>query len=215
MVIVYPLKSQSDYSELKYSLRSIERFYRGNEVVIIGSKLPDWIDNVTWIMVEDIPNRKQLTIKYKILAALEYTDEIYFMNDDVYLLEPPTFKYYYHGDLASVGESGARPLLKQLQSFGKPTKNFDGHHSLVYKRGMFKKALDSFAHDVIVKSAYCNYWDIEGELVPDNKLLRQKTEQEIITFIEGKESFSTGVNSIKLALPFLQRFFPQKSKYEK
>ena len=212
MVICYPLKSQSDYSELKYSLRSIERFYRGNEVVIIGSKLPDWIDNVTWIRVEDIPNRKQLTIKYKILAALEYTDEIYFMNDDVYLLEPPTFKYYYHGDLASVGESGARPLLKQLQSFGKPTKNFDGHFALVY-RNDFKKVMDNFAHDVIVKSAYCNYLEIEGEKIADNKIIGKKVD--IKQFIEDRNSISTGESSWAVVQPVVAEIFKHKSMYEK
>ena len=212
MIIAYPLKSQSDYSELKYSLRSIERFYRGNEVVIIGSKLPDWIDNVTWIRVEDIPNRKQLTIKYKILAALEYTDEIYFMNDDVFLLEPPTFKYYYHGDLASVGESGARPLLKQLQSFGKPTKNFDGHYPLVYRKD-FKKVLDNFAHDVIVKSAYCNYLGIEGELISDNKIISKKTD--VKAFMQDRNSISTGVTSWGIVQPVVAEVFKQKSMYEK
>ena len=212
MTIAYPLKSQSDYSELKYSLRSIERFYRGNEVVIIGSKLPDWIDNVTWIRVEDIPNRKQLTIKYKILAALEYTDEIYFMNDDVFLLEPPTFKYYYHGDLASVGESGARPLLQQLKSFGKPTKNFDGHYPLVY-RNDFAKVLDNFAHDVIVKSAYCNYLGIEGELIPDNKIISKKTD--VRQFMQDRNSISTGVTSWGIVQPVVTEVFKQKSCYEK
>ena len=212
MTICYPLKSQSDYSELRYSLRSIERFYRGNEVVIIGSKLPDWIDNVTWIRVEDIPNRKQLTIKYKILASLEYTDEIYFMNDDVFLLEPPTFKYYYHGDLASVGESGARPLLKQLQSFGKTTKNFDGHYPLVYRKD-FKKVLDNFAHDVIVKSAYCNYLGIEGELIPDNKIISKKTD--VRQFMQDRNSISTGVTSWGIVQPVMQEIFKQKSMYEK
>lgn len=212
MTIAYPLKSQSDYSELRYSLRSIERFYRGNEVVIIGSKLPDWIDNVTWIRVEDIPNRKQLTIKYKILAALEYTDEIYFMNDDVFLLEPPTFKYYYHGDLASVGESGARPLLKQLQSFGKTTKNFDGHYPLLYRKD-FAKVLDNFAHDVIVKSAYCNYLGIEGELIPDNKIISKKVD--VKQFMQDRNSISTGVTSWGIVQPVMQEVFKQKSMYEK
>ena len=212
MTICYPLKSQSDYSELKYSLRSIERFYRGNEVVIIGSKLPDWIDNVTWIRVEDIPNRKQLTIKYKILAALEYTDEIYFMNDDVFLLEPPTFKYYYHGDLASVGESGARPLLKQLQSFGKPTKNFDGHHALVYRKD-FAKVMDNFAHDVIVKSAYCNYLGIEGEKIADNKIISKKVD--VRQFMQDRNSISTGVTSWGIVQPVVAEIFKQKSYYEK
>ena len=212
MTIAYPLKSQSDYSELRYSLRSIERFYRGNEVVIIGSKLPDWIDNVTWIRVEDIPNRKQLTIKYKILAALEYTDEIYLMNDDVFLLEPPTFKYYYHGDLASVGESGARPLLKQLQSFGKTTKNFDGHYNLVYRKD-FKNVMEHFAHDVIVKSAYCNYLGIEGELIPDNKIISKKTD--VKAFMQDRNSISTGVSSWGIVQPVIAEIFKGKSMYEK
>ncbi len=213
MTIAYPLKSQSDYTELRYSLRSIARYLPNLEVIIIGEKLPVWITNVTLIKVEDITNRKQLTIKYKILAALEYSDEIFFMNDDVYLLQPPTYGYYYHGDLISVGESGARPLLTQLKAMGLPTKNFDGHYPLVYRRD-FGKILEKFAHDVIVKSAYCNYLKIEGEYVPDNKLISQKTEQDIKGFIHGRPSFSTGTTSLPKTLPVLHELFPSKCRYE-
>ena len=214
MTVAYPLKSQSDHTELRYSLRSIERFYRRpTEVLIIGEKLPDWITNVTLIRVEDITSRKQLTIKYKILAALEYSKEIFFMNDDVYLLQPPDYKYHYHGDLISVGEAGARPLRNQLLNMGLPTKNFDGHYPLVYKQD-FVQILDKFAHDVIVKSAYCNYLQIEGEYVPDNKLITQKREEDIKGFIHGRPSFSTGAHSLARTLPILHEYFPNKSRYE-
>ena len=101
MIVCYPLTTQLDYTELRYSLRSIEKYLQDvEEVIIVGDNLPDWINNVTQIILPDIKGKKQLSIRRKILAALNYTDEILFMNDDVYFLKPSNdFPYYYHGYL--------------------------------------------------------------------------------------------------------------------
>lgn len=66
MVIVYPLQHQNDYTELRYSLRSLEKYFTGSyEVVVVGDKIPDWLTGVTQIVIPDITGRKQLTIKKK------------------------------------------------------------------------------------------------------------------------------------------------------
>lgn len=217
MTVAYPLKNQNDYTELKYSLRSIDKFLKKPyQVLIIGERLPDWITNVTLIMVPDFPNKKQLTIKYKIMAALEHSEEIFFMNDDVYFLkqtDPKSHPYYFHGDLVAVGEGGARPLRSELTILNKPTKNFDGHFPLIYKRD-FKKVFENLREEVIVKSGYCNYLGIEGEFAPDNKLIAQKTPEVIKDFIKDKPSFSTGVNSLPYAKPIMEELFKTKSRFE-
>ncbi len=213
MVIVYPLTTQIDHTELKYSLRSIEKYLKPPfEVVIVGDILPDWINNVTQIHLPDVKGRKQLSIRRKILAALEYAEEILFLNDDVFLLQPSNkFPYYWHGMLKNYTESGSKPLLKQLEALGKPVKHFDGHYPLIYKQE-FKEL--NFTDDCIIKSAYCNFYDIEGTFVIDCKLQTAKKHEEIREFIKDKPCFSTGQYSLPSALPILQELFNEPSKYE-
>lgn len=216
MTVAYPLKKQKDYSELKFSLRSLDKFLpKPYEVLIIGDKLPDWINNVTQIRVGDTLSKKQLTIKYKIMAALIKSNEILFMNDDVMLTqEQDDFPYYFHGDLVSVGESGARVLRKQLVEKGKPTKNFDGHYPLIY-RPCFFDIMENFTEDVVVKSAYCNWLEIEGVQIADNKFLNEKSEDEVKRFIKNRSSISTGVLSWPRVKPVVEEMFKGKSIYER
>lgn len=215
MVIAYPLQTQKDYIELLYSLRSIEKHITlPYEILLLCSDLPEWVTNVTWIRIDDIGGKKQLSIKRKILVALEYSNEILFMNDDVYLLEDMSeFPYYYYGSLKSYSESGSRPLQKQLEEMGKEFKHFDGHYPLVYDL-RFKEVSEQFTEDVIIKSMYCNYLGIEGISMPDNKLIKQKDSLQVKEFIKYKSSFSTGIYSLKAALSVLAELFPNKSKFE-
>lgn len=215
MTIVYPLTVQNDYTELLFSLRSIEKYLKKPyEVLIIGEVLPEWIVNVTHINLPDVRGKKQLSIRRKILAGLQYVDEFLFMNDDVYFLKPVIeFSYYYHGQLKQYSETGSRQLEKRLIELNKPTKVFDGHYPLMYDQ-RFKEVSEQFHSDCIIKSMFCNFVEIEGELVSDCKLLRSMSKEEIYLFIKDKPCFSTGVMSIKSALPVLEELFPNKSKYE-
>jgi len=215
MTVAYPLKHQTDYTELRYSLRSIDKYLPDpKEVLIIGDKLPEWINNVTWVYLADIVSQKQLTIKYKTFAALQYSKQILKMNDDVYLLKPYNPVYYYHGDLKQVGEGGAATLRQELLKHGKPTRNFDGHYPISYDYRLFEQVFSNFKDDVVVKSAYCNWLGIEGEFIPDNKVLGKVKPQDIWRFIEHRSSFSTGASSLESCRAILQELFPEKSRYE-
>lgn len=214
MTVVYPLTVQHDYTELHYSLRSIEKYLNPKEVVIVGSHVPEWINKITHINLPDVPGRKQLSIKNKIISALNYNKEILFMNDDVYLLQPAkTFPYYCHGELVKNPETGSRQLYNELKSMNKPVNNFDGHFPLVYKQD-FLSAVKNFSVDGIIKSMYCNFMGIEGIEVPDCKIMTAMKLGVIREFIKYRPCFSTGPYSIKSVLPVLEELFPGKSKYE-
>lgn len=217
MVIVYPLQTQADYTELLFSLRSIEKFFiPPYEVVIVGERLPDWITNVTQIIIPDLPGRKQFNIKRKIYSALEYSNPIFFMNDDVFLLEVTdgySYPYYYQGNLQNQGEAGARPLLTNLLRLKKDIKNFDIHQPLVYDY-QFKDVFVNFPSDVIVKSCYCNYLNIPGEAHVDLKINKAVAPLDVERMIQGRKYFSTGPSGIGSCVTFLRNLFPDKSKFE-
>lgn len=216
MVVMYPLQSQNDYTELMFSLRSVEKFFTiPFEVVVVGDKIPNWLTNVTQICVPDILGRKQLTIKKKTYSALELYEKIFFMNDDVYLLDytDGQYPYYYQGSLTHVGEGGARPLSNELTKMGKQIKNFDLHQPLIYDN-RFKDVFANFSSDVIVKSCYCNYLGIEGEHHTDLKVNRKIEQADLETALKGRKYFSTGPSGIGFAIPVLKKLFPEKSYFE-
>jgi hypothetical protein len=215
--VMYPLANQLDYIELRFSLRSVEKYISEPiEVVIVSEMLPDWITNITHLRLKDIPGRKQLSIRRKILAGLEYSKEVFFMNDDIYLLKPTDTKdypYYFSGDLSKIGEGGARPLMNQLQAQGKPKKHFDIHVPIIYESAKFK-ALEGFGADCIIKSMYCNYHEIEGIDLPDFKINKKTPVTEIMERIKSEPCFSTGPQGLQSALPVLEKLYLNKSKYE-
>lgn len=216
MTIAYPLTSQNDYSELKYSLRSVEKFIpQPYEVLIIGDVLPEWLTGVTHITLPDVPGKKQLSIRRKILAALEYAEEVIFFNDDYFLLRQwDAVPYYWCDMLKRCNETGARPLEKKLTELNKPQKWFDIHYPIIYKQN-FKEASQHFPQECIIKSMYANYFEIEGELMPDCKIHSKPTKEQFFNFVKDKPCVSTGVSSVNSVLPFLQILFPNKSNFEK
>ncbi len=216
MTIMYPLQAQKDYTELKYSLRSIEKFFKPPyEVVVVGDHIPDWLTGVIQITVPDIPGRKQLTIKKKIIAALRFWPEIFFMNDDIFLLRPSSgsIPNYWHGNIKSYGESGARPLHEQLQNMKKQTRFFDVHIPIIYDR-RFIKVFEHFFSDVIVKSCYVNFLDLPGTPTNDYKVNRKSKPEEITRMLGDRICFSTGPSGLPYAIPVLEKLFPDKSQFE-
>lgn len=213
MTVAVPLKHQLNHTELRFCLRSVEKFTHNLQVIIIGDNLPDWINNVTQIKVKDINSRKQKTIKYKAFAALNYADEVLWLHDDTYLLEPYTPRYYFHGDLSSNNEGGARILKQELKEMGKLTLNFDAHCPIVYDR-RFLDVLEKFTSDTVVKSMYGNYLSLPCMQVPDPKIDTKFTAAQVKQFIKGKAYFQTGEKGLNSCLPILEELFPDPSRFE-
>lgn len=206
-----PIQRQSDYTELKFVMRSLKDW--AEEVIIVGEDIPDWIKNVTWIDIKDIPGRKQLSIRKKIISALEYTPEFLFLSDDVYLLEKPTKTFYSSGTLRQIGEAGAKILSAQLEALNKPIKCFDVHSCIYYERDKFKQ-LEIFTADCVIKSMYGNFHEVESVTMPDFKVNKKMSPEEIKLAIKNRPYFSTGPMGLKYAIPILNELFPNKSNFE-
>ena len=78
-------------NELRYSLRSVERYMPHKRVVIVGER-PGWLRDVTHIPARDpTPGRKQYNSINKLgvaLASGELGSGFVLMNDDFFILKP-------------------------------------------------------------------------------------------------------------------------------
>lgn len=213
MKLFYPLYPQSDYTELRFSLRSFEKYLKPTEVIIGGVHLPEWITNVTQIKIKDLPGRKQLNIRRKIYAGLTYTTEFLFSSDDVYLLKPYKLAYYSSGTLKKQGESGARICEEKLRQLGKPEKIYDVHCPIFYRQD-FKTVMENFPAGSVIKSAYGNFLELDSGPMWDCKVDKKIDADKIKNWIAERPYFSTGPAGLSSAFPILQELFPKKSKYE-
>lgn len=100
--VAYILGHQSEYEELRYSLRSL-RFFPHRKVWIAGAPPPDWSVGLNWIPVDQAStdmrfrdgkewwtNRKT-NMRLNLLALLdspEVSDTFLYMNDDFILTRP-------------------------------------------------------------------------------------------------------------------------------
>ncbi len=216
MTVAIPLRHQLDYTELKYCLRSVDKYLPPVEVVLIGNSIPWWITGVTQIVLPDSNRSRNASVRRKILAVMEYVkDDIFYMNDDFYLLrpaDPAKFPYYTSGVIDHLGESGALQLAKELSELGKPTRYF-GHYPCIIKTD-FRYLMENIHMDSINKSGYCNCIEPPTVEVSDCKINVQMRPAEVRAFIQNRSSFSTGERSLKSCLPILEELFPEKSRFE-
>lgn len=134
MDVVYPLSKSSQWSnhnELRYSLRSVEKFVPVRNVYLIGFK-PEWATNVIHIPFSDFHVVKDANIISKVLRACyeDLTAEFIRLSDDQYFLTPYKKAYYYKPDL----QDGEKQWLKRcfntkdvLLTQKKPIYNYDCH----------------------------------------------------------------------------------------
>jgi hypothetical protein len=225
--VVIPLGTGSRLKnfELRFCLRSIEKYLSGYRNVYIVGERPEWLQNVTHIPKPDIADRvPDFNIMEKVSVACvdnEVSEDFIFFNDDHFLLKPfeaATFPYYYDGDLDTYvknrGLDGygrrANNSLKTLQTLDLPRKYFDIHTPIVYNKEVFLKhvtAQDWTGDGFIIKSLYANSLKIEGVSMKDNKINRPPQEHDLM--------FSTFPHIKSSVTRFLMEQFPEMSKFER
>lgn len=246
MDILIPLGTGSTWqnNELRYCLRSIERFATGFDRIFITGIDPGFlntnlVENGNKLVVRAIPDiagNKQSRIAYKILNTFKQTDisdEIIFFNDDFVLNGPvdlSSVPYYQRGDLLVTAPRHQCSLYRQelaathaaLQSAGKPTYHYDIHCPIIYRRQEFIALEDwwiaSRAQKIgcVVKSIYANNVLTEpGPYMSDCKV-RGQTREQFEKKIKGRWIFSYGDEALKGSFlkNWLASKFPEKSTRE-
>jgi hypothetical protein len=234
--IVIPLGYGSRWNnlELRYCLRSIEKYLIGyGDVFIVGEK-PGWVKNVEHIPCPDYGTQtydKERNIFNKVIAACvdkRVSDDFLFMNDDHYLrekYEARVFPYYYDGRLTDKMtvtdyKYTVWNTIDSLRPFGRDGLYFDVHCPIVYNKEKFFWCLcdadwtKRFGY--CIKTFYCNCVDgLHIIQCKDLKIDAQYLEPQITQMIKGRSWFSIGDKAFDGDIrQVLQELYPNKSKYE-
>lgn len=171
MRTIYPLikSGWGDCEELRYSLRSLEKFADWDLDVVIIGYLPDWLKKVTHVEFQDGGRggvSANVAYKIDLLRRRFQDDEFVWMNDDHYLLKKTNIKELKRGrylaNLKGVPtpvtpkkwrKGVYRPTKWQMRVFntrdrckelGLPEYNPALHIPAVYYRDVMKEAFNSF-----------------------------------------------------------------------
>lgn len=233
MDIVIPLGKGSRCGdlELKYCLRSIERYLPNVGAVIIVGELPQWeVRNIHWLACPESNNNQNraLNICTKVLKAcqdLPLSDDFLFMNDDHFLLQEYSYYFpYYHRGTFNLSRLSNNPSqLNQVRNtinrLGNRILDYDIHCPIVYNKTNFIQTFSTLGfppYGYCIKSYYMAYNKRHSLLAEDLKFLNPLPQKEILAQLKGREWFSTGDapmvrGEMIKALDFL---YPYKSKYE-
>lgn len=243
--IVYTLadKSNDDFQELKYSLRSLEKFGSGySRVIVVGGK-PTWLSNeVIHLEAHDKwYKQKNILEKLKVAASSDYvTDNFWHFNDDYFLLKPHNFKNYvsktHELDLYYYVWGEGREHIRWnkytrvvehthniLKSKNLTIKHHDVHFPFKFNKDKFIKMTETFSWDCpqsigyIIRSVYGNFYNLESkEITNDAKLRNFATVEGSIRYLTNNdyEMFSSGEQDLHNLVRILEELYPQKSKYE-
>ncbi|HVZ97972.1 MAG TPA: hypothetical protein VG847_13915 [Chitinophagaceae bacterium] len=222
MLIAIPYKNFPG-PELRYCLRSIEKFIDEPEILIIGDK-PEWLQNVRHIPFQD---NKELQFKERNIfqKLLLIKEDFLFFNDDHFLLthfDPSV--YHYSGSLSGRIKSylPANDVRKTVENTLKIFGDIDNYyrHGPIFCRYdiiVKLKTLDwNKPWGYCIKSAHCFLADIKGTQYSDLKIRQMCSFADIKKITEDREYFSTGDNAMGEGMKaFLEFTYPDKSRFEK
>lgn len=164
MDVVYVIGTESkwDNNELRYSIRSIDRFGIGlHNVIIVGDVLPDFVDpdRVTFLQYSDCAGDPPAHNVYrKIAHVFSNTDLDHFLlsSDDHFFIKPSYFDLYpiyYKGErMPRKGEKGVgdkrytQTMIDTglyMEAHGLDMRFFEGHTNKLYMRVAWSLMNDS------------------------------------------------------------------------
>ena len=232
MNICIPYKSEAHNGiELKYALRSIEKYLTGYEdIYLIGDKFPAWLQNVKFVNVSEPEKKTSRNILAKIMASFEHAgDTVLQWQDDIYLTKPldiQNIKYWYEGTLEQAIErshGGYKSLVENTaRQITENGKFYDVHTPIIYHKKFLELVLSKYKwhkYQYLVKTLYCKQipeWLIgRSDEIKDCKLHGPDTKENRLNKIKDALFFSTSPQSIDLdMIEIFETLYHEKSKYE-
>lgn len=244
MDILYCLGEGSKWNnnELRYSLRSLEKFGKNvGNIYVVGYNPGILSDKVTFIDCPNKYDRKQKNILQAVVYAVEHSnieEEFLYSSDDHFYIRETDFNnypYFYKGELiAKVSNENrfkkyflslveTRILLKK---YNLPYYNFSQHGNTHFTREGIKRAkqiIEESYHTrygceptCIVLNTIYSYSPFEIIKRDDLKIKNLKDKEDLIIKIGNREVFSISDMAIEKGVKeYLEQLFPEKSIYEK
>lgn len=224
--IVLPYRLAHDGIELKYALRSIEKYLTGfKDVYLVTDSPPKWYKGKVIHCFEESA-KTSLNILNKLIKAgsvREVGETFVQWQDDIFLLKPldvKDIKYWYDGTIEQAEEKARgkykRYVINTGMLIGGVSLYFDTHAPIVYST-TYLKHIHSLVADKprLIKSIYCNEAGdaAEYEEMSDCKFSEPYT-LDIKDQIKDKLFFSIGPGVDDTIAGILEELFPTKSKWE-
>jgi hypothetical protein len=230
MDVVIPYRhSASNGFELRYTLRSIQKFFPELENIFIIGDCPGFVQNIIHIPFEESPERhhKQRNICCKLLEACQdkrVSDSFAWFSDDHFLLRPYQVEYNYRATLEesmnkfTAHQTYKNTLTNTYHKLG--GRGYDyGHGPMVFEKEKLVRAVAglswSIAWGYAIKSLYCGMNGITGEQYPDLKIKIFLPYKTIGAMIKDRPYFSLDDRALNVDMKLvLNLLFPTKSIYE-
>ena len=233
MDILYILKSdqKSNDTEIKYSLRTVERFCKGVDRIFITGDCPAFIDKKKVVFTKcDDPYCRNMNHFYKVFNTFTMTDisdDCLLMYDDIFFCEDVDIRKYPWfccGQLPATPrnayEKGLTNAYKWLGERGLPTLNFATHTPCIYNRTLFT-GLFSIFNDLrddetamSVRAIYGNQFASDYVKIKEDVKIRTQSFN-LYGCPKQTKCFSTGDFTYNVAHNWLYQNFIWKGKYEK
>jgi hypothetical protein len=203
----------SPANELKYALRSLEKFQPESRVVLVGD-IPDWYKGDSIYHKKNCLT-KQLNVLDKLLLATSQIPDFVLTYDDVYQLKEGEIKTTHCGTLKDASKKNLGTWFKANVTNTMliyPDGFYYGNHQPIEINGKkFVEAMKvNWKKDYLVKSLYGNYANLQGEYVTDCKFRLGNIQE----FIKDRQFLSTE-NMTGDVLKLLNQLFPHAGRYEK
>lgn len=233
MDAVYVLGKGSTWldNELRYSLRSLERYVSGIRQVWVIGEHPSWLTGVAHVPFKDSNLCKERNIMDKIMRACveqDLSDNFLFVNDDHFAIKHQAAEQLpnWHGRELSFYEGDSKPYriavgntARALRARGYGRLNFDIHYPIIYNKNEFPRVMRMYDWEsecYVVKSLYGNTMQLPGTRIEDIKISSPSTNQYLLRALLHRPWFSIGPKAINHNLKaLLEALFPQRSRWEK
>ena len=223
--------SLENNEEIKFSLRSLEKFAKGVDRVFITGVCPNFIDKKKVIFLPcDDPYCRNINHFYKVYDTFMMTDisdDCLLMYDDIFFCEKVdirNYPWFNIGDLPTKEknsyEKGLVNTEKWLDERQFPTLNFTTHTPCIYNRTLFCglfSIINNMKNDIYgmsIRSLYANQFVNKTITIAEDVKIRTQRFG-IDNNVKKTKCFSTGDYTYNVAKQWLHDNFMWRSKWEK
>jgi hypothetical protein len=232
---VYPYIN-SQWDELKYSIRSIEMNYKGDYDITIMGMIPEWSNEDLRVCSGQNGNYKQETKRklYYTFNLFSIYEDIVWMNDDIYLLKKTTkdtFRQQLYVQLiepediklnGNLWKNQLKNIISFLKNNGYTYYNFECHTPSLFNLNKMMQVfqfLDKSLYNDLwgINTAYYNYHGHTDNLIQvSNARIGFYKEKVIPANIDDYQYLNHNDRGLTPELKqYIKDKFPKKSRFER